>query len=52
MIHNLTPRSYQLYFTYELDFIPANSKAARALRPVRPIWMDVRTAASTRCSTS
>jgi plastocyanin len=42
MIHNLTPRSYQLYFTYELDFIPASSKTAARTRPVRPIWMDVR----------
>ncbi len=26
---------------YEIDFIPAGSRAARGLRPVRPIWMDV-----------
>jgi plastocyanin len=42
MIHNLTPRSYQLYFTYEIDFIRASSKTAARTRPVRPIWMDVR----------
>ena len=42
MIHNLTPRPYELYFTYELDFIPASSKRAASTRPVRPIWMDVR----------
>ncbi|MEA2406392.1 MAG: hypothetical protein QOE69_511 [Thermoleophilaceae bacterium] len=41
MIHNLTPQRTQLYFTYELDFIPAGTKAARRIRPARPIWMDV-----------
>jgi plastocyanin len=41
MIHNLTPRSDELYFTYELDFIPATSRAAARTRPVRPVWMDV-----------
>ncbi|HEV7847666.1 MAG TPA: hypothetical protein VGO83_15530 [Thermoleophilaceae bacterium] len=41
MIHNLTPQRTQLYFTYQLDFIPAGTKAARRTRPVRPVWMDV-----------
>jgi plastocyanin len=26
---------------YVVDFVPAGSRAARAIRPVRPIWMDV-----------
>ena len=41
MIHNLTPVPTQLYMVYEIDFIPDGSRAARGLRPVRPIWMDV-----------
>jgi hypothetical protein len=41
MIHNLTPVPTRLYMEYELDFIPAGSRAAKGLKPVRPIWMDV-----------
>jgi hypothetical protein len=41
MIHNLTPVPAEVYMTYELDFIPASSPAAKKIRPVRPIWMDV-----------
>jgi hypothetical protein len=41
MIHNLTPIPTQVYMTYEVDFVPAASSAGRAIRPVRPIWMDV-----------
>ena len=43
MIHNLTPVPTQLYMTYTIDFIPKGSPAARGIRPVRPIWMDVQT---------
>jgi hypothetical protein len=41
MIHNLTPVPADVYMTYEIDFIPASSPAAKNIRPVRPIWMDV-----------
>ena len=41
MIHNLTPVPTQVYMTYEVDFVPSASRAGRAMRPVRPIWMDV-----------
>ena len=41
MIHNLTPVPARVYMTYTIDFIPDGSPAARGLRPVRPIWMDV-----------
>jgi hypothetical protein len=41
MIHNLTPVPTQVYMVYEVDFIPATSRAARGMKPVRPIWMDV-----------
>lgn len=42
MIHNLTPVPTRLYMTYQIDFIPKGSPAARGIRPVRSIWMDVR----------
>jgi plastocyanin len=41
MIHNLTPVATQVYMTYQIDFVPKGSRAARGMRPVRPIWMDV-----------
>jgi hypothetical protein len=41
MIHNLTPQPTQVYMVYEIDFVPKGSQAARGMRPVRPIWMDV-----------
>jgi hypothetical protein len=41
MIHNLTPVPTDVYMVYEVDFIPDSSPAARGMRPVRPIWMDV-----------
>ena len=41
MIHNLTPVPTRVYMVYEIDFIPASSKAARGMKPVRPVWMDV-----------
>ena len=28
--------------SYQIDFAPKGSRAARGIRPVRPIWMDVR----------
>jgi hypothetical protein len=41
MIHNLTPVPTEVYMVYEIDFIPDTSAAARGIRPVRPIWLDV-----------
>lgn len=41
MLHNLTPVPTDVYMIYEIDFIPAGSPAARGMRAVRPIWMDV-----------
>jgi hypothetical protein len=41
MIHNLTPVPAQVYMVYEIDFVPAGTPAARRIRPVRPIWMEV-----------
>jgi hypothetical protein len=41
MIHNLTPVPTKVWMVYEVDFVPKGSRAARGLRPVRPVWMDV-----------
>jgi hypothetical protein len=41
MIHNLTSQSMTLYASYTIDFIPDSSPAAKGIRAVRPIWMDV-----------
>ncbi|HZN91021.1 MAG TPA: hypothetical protein VFB44_18735 [Thermoleophilaceae bacterium] len=41
MIHNLTPVPTRVYMVYEIEFVPARSRAARGMRPVRPVWMDV-----------
>ena len=42
MIHNLTPVPTKVYMVLEIDFIPKTSAAARGMKPVRPVWMDVR----------
>jgi hypothetical protein len=41
MIHNLTPVPAKVYMILEIDFIPKTSPAAKGIKPVRPIWMDV-----------
>jgi hypothetical protein len=41
MIHNLTPVPTKVYMVYQVDFVPKGSRAARGIRNVRPIWMDV-----------
>jgi plastocyanin len=41
MIHNLTPIPTDVYMVYEVDFVPKGSRAARGMRAVRPVWMDV-----------
>jgi plastocyanin len=41
MIHNLWPQPAKVYITYDMDFIPDSSPAARGITPVHPIWMDV-----------
>jgi plastocyanin len=42
MIHNLTPVPTKVWMVWQIDFAPKGSRAARGLRPVRPIWLDVR----------
>jgi plastocyanin len=41
MIHNLWPDPAQVWATYDVDFIPADSPAAKNIKAARPIWMDV-----------
>jgi hypothetical protein len=41
MIHDLTPVPRKVYITYDVDFIPSTSPAAKGITPVHPIWMDV-----------
>ncbi len=42
MLHNLTPNRAQVWITYDIDFIPATSPAAKGIVPAHPVWMDVR----------
>jgi plastocyanin len=41
MIHDLTNRGMRLYLTWTVDYVPANSRLGRTLRPVRVLWNDV-----------
>jgi plastocyanin len=41
MLHNLTAEPKQVWITYDIDFIPADSPDAGNVVAVRPIWMDV-----------
>ena len=42
MLHNLSSRSRdQVWVTYDIDFIPATSPAAKTHQARDPIWMDV-----------
>jgi plastocyanin len=41
MLHNLTPNPDQVFITYTIDFIPADSPLANGIKPAHPIWMDV-----------
>jgi len=41
MIHNLTPRPTQVSITYDIDFVPDSTAAAKGITPVKPVWMDV-----------
>jgi hypothetical protein len=41
MIHNLRTTPAKVYITYDTDFVPETSPAARGITAVHPIWMDV-----------
>ena len=40
MLHNETAQSHELYITYTVDWIPANSNVGRRIEHVQPIWLD------------
>jgi hypothetical protein len=42
MIHNNTPDASRVRLVWDLDFIPADSALAATVKPVVPLWMDVR----------
>jgi plastocyanin len=42
MIHNNTPNASKVRLVWDLDFIPADSALAQTVKPVVPLWMDVR----------
>jgi len=41
MIHNLTPNRERVWVTWDMDFIPADSSAAKGMREVKTQWLDV-----------
>ncbi len=41
MIHNLTDKPYEIYITYDMEFVPNSSPLASHITAVHPIWMDV-----------
>src|SRR3954463_6567647 len=41
MIHNLTPTPTKVFITYDIDFLPDSTAAAKNVTPVQPMWMDV-----------
>ncbi|HEX9504800.1 MAG TPA: hypothetical protein VGA62_02225 [Acidimicrobiia bacterium] len=41
MIHDLTPRAYRVWLTYDVDFVAAVNPPVGGMRDVHPIWMDV-----------
>ncbi len=41
MIHNLTPKPFQVSLTYDVDFVPATSAKASEMKDVHPVWLDV-----------
>jgi plastocyanin len=41
MIHNLTPKPTKVSITYDIDFVPDSTAAAKSLTRAKPLWMDV-----------
>jgi len=42
MIHSAVPTPDVVYITYDIDFVPQARAAHAGLKPVYPIWLDVR----------
>jgi plastocyanin len=41
MIHDLTPKPFTVYLTYDVDFVATNDAPAGGMKDVPPIWLDV-----------
>ena len=41
MIHNLLPNRDKVYITYDIDFVPDSSPAAKKIHKVKTLWLDV-----------
>jgi plastocyanin len=41
MIHNLLPNRDKVFITYDIDFIPDSSPAAKKIHRVETLWLDV-----------
>lgn len=42
MIHNNTPNRAKVRLVWDIEFVPAMTKLAKKIKPVKPLWMDVR----------
>jgi plastocyanin len=42
MLHNQTTTPENVWITYEIDYVPADSELGQQMKPAYPIWMDVR----------
>src|SRR4051812_20938720 len=40
MLHNQTPVPDDVWITYDVDFVPANTERGRHMKAVYPVWMD------------
>ncbi|MDQ1430883.1 MAG: hypothetical protein QOF40_1485 [Actinomycetota bacterium] len=41
MIHDLTPKPFTVYLTYDIDFVATTDAPAGGMKDVHPIWLDV-----------
>ena len=41
MIHDLTPKPFTVYLTYDVDFVATKDAPAGGMKDVHPIWLDV-----------
>ena len=51
MVHDLTPKPYTVYLTYDVDFVPQTSRLASGMTDVTPAGSTCRTATCIPCST-
>ncbi|MHB8671507.1 MAG: cupredoxin domain-containing protein [Acidimicrobiales bacterium] len=40
MLHNLTPSTYEVFITYDLDWVPLATATAQGIQEVHPVWLD------------